>query len=94
MTTGPLAKQGLVIALVMGLMVAGTAGIAPAAEPEAIFFNAKIATLNAAGSTAGAVAVQDGKILKLGSADEIKGHYPQFKPGLISFLLKSLYCAL
>lgn len=43
-----------------------------AAAPEAIYFNGKIVTLDAAGSTAAAVAVQDGKILKVGSTDEIK----------------------
>ena len=68
----PLVKRLLVIAAVLGLMVAGFAGRAPAAEPEAVYFNGKIVTLDAAGSTAGAVAVQDGKVLKVGSADEIK----------------------
>jgi hypothetical protein len=68
----PLTKRVLVMAAVLGLMTAGFAGRAPAAEPEAVLFNGKIVTLDAAGSTAGAVAVQDGKILKVGSADEIK----------------------
>ena len=68
----PMAKRVLVIAAVLGLMVAGFAGRAPAAEPEAVYFNGKIVTLDAAGSTPEAVAIQDGKILKLGSADEIK----------------------
>ena len=72
MVAAPLAKRVLVIAAVLGLMVAGFAGLAPAAEPEAVYFNGKIVTLDAAGSTAGAVAVQDGKVLKVGSADEIK----------------------
>ncbi|MBM4293623.1 MAG: amidohydrolase [Deltaproteobacteria bacterium] len=72
MDTTFMAKRVLVIAAVFGLMLAGFAGIATAAEPEVIFFNAKIVTLDAAGSTAGAVAVQDGKVLKVGSADEIK----------------------
>lgn len=72
MIDAPLVKRLLVIAAVLGLMVAGFAGRAPAAEPEAVFFNGKIVTLDAAGSTAGAVAVQDGKVLKVGSADEIK----------------------
>jgi hypothetical protein len=53
-------------------MVAGLVSIATAEEPEAIYFNGKIVTLDAAGSTVGAVAVQDGKVLKVGSADEIK----------------------
>ena len=68
----PLVKRLLVIAAVLGLMVAGFAGRAPAAEPDAVYFNGKIVTLDAAGSTVGAVAVQDGKVLKVGSADEIK----------------------
>ena len=68
----PLVKRLLVIATVLGLMVAGFVGLAPAAEPEAVYFNGKIVTLDAAGSTAGAVAVKDGKVLKVGSADEIK----------------------
>ena len=72
LVAAPMTKRALGIAVVLGLMVAGFAGRAPAAEPEAVYFNAKIVTLDAAGSTAGAVAVQDGKVLKLGSADEIK----------------------
>ncbi len=72
MVEAPMAKRVLVIAAVLGLMVAGFAGRAPAIEPEAVFFNGKIVTLDAAGSTAGAVAVQGGKILKVGSVDEIK----------------------
>ncbi len=63
----------------LGLVFISDRGLAEAAEkvataagPEAIFFNGKIVTLDAAGSTAGAVAVQDGKILKVGSTDEIK----------------------
>jgi len=72
LVAAPMTKRVLVIAAVLGLMVAGFAGRAPAAEPETVYFNGKIVTLDAAGSTADAVAVQDGKILKLGSAAEIK----------------------
>jgi hypothetical protein len=68
----PFVKLVLVIAMAIGLTAAGFAGRATAAEPEAVFINGKIVTLDAAGSTAEAVAVQDGKILKLGSAEEIK----------------------
>lgn len=64
-------KRIWIIAAFLGLMAAGF-GSAGAAEPDVIFFNAKIITLDAAGSTAGAVAVQDGKVLKLGSTEEIK----------------------
>jgi len=66
------ANRVAVIAAILGLMVAGLVSIATAAEPEAIYFNGKIVTLDAAGSTVGSVAVQDGKVLKVGSADEIK----------------------
>lgn len=41
-------------------------------EPDVIYYNAKIVTLDAGGSTAGAVAVKDGKFLKVGAADEVK----------------------
>lgn len=68
----PWAKRLLVMAAVLGLMITGAAGGAPAADPEAIFFNGKIVTLDAAGSIADALAVQDGKILKLGSAEKVK----------------------
>jgi len=71
-TDSLIAKRVLVAAALLGLMVAGFASVAPAAEPEAIYFNGKIVTLDAAGSTVGGVAVQDGKILKVGGADEIK----------------------
>ncbi|MBM3302672.1 MAG: amidohydrolase, partial [Deltaproteobacteria bacterium] len=40
--------------------------------PDAIYFNGKIVTLDPAGSIVSGVAVKDGKILKVGSADEIK----------------------
>jgi predicted amidohydrolase YtcJ len=40
--------------------------------PDVVFFNAKIVALDAAGSTVSGVAVKDGKILKVGTADEIK----------------------
>lgn len=53
-------------------MVAGLVGLATATEPEAIYFNGKIVTLDAAASTAAAVAVQAGKVLKVGNTDEIK----------------------
>jgi len=46
--------------------------LAFAAEPDAVYFNGKIVTLDAAGSMVGAVAVQDGKVMKVGSTDEIK----------------------
>ena len=72
MMAASIARRVVLIAAVLGLMQAGFAGVAPAAEPDTIYFNGKIATLDVAGSTAGAVAVQNGKVFKAGSADEIK----------------------
>ena len=43
-----------------------------AAEPEVIYWNGKIATLDAKGSTVEAVAVKEGKFVKVGSSEEIK----------------------
>jgi len=57
---------------ILGLMVAGIASNSPAAEPDAVYFDGKIVTLDAEGSTVSGVAVKDGKILKVGAADEIK----------------------
>ena len=63
-------------AAVAGGLVLGSNVIALAAKddvtPDAVFFNGKIATLDAAETTVGGVAVKDGKILKVGTADEIK----------------------
>ncbi len=41
-------------------------------QPEAIFFNGKIVTMDSGGSTVNGVAVKDGKILKAGNSDDIK----------------------
>jgi len=41
-------------------------------EPDVIYYNGKIVTLDSTESVAGAVAVKDGKFLKIGSADEVK----------------------
>lgn len=41
-------------------------------EPDVIYYNAKIATLDAGGSTAAAVAVKDGKFLKVGATGEVE----------------------
>ena len=40
--------------------------------PDVIYYNANIVTLDAKGTTAKAVAVKDGKFLKVGGADEVK----------------------
>lgn len=42
------------------------------AAPDVIYYNGKIVTLDAAGTTAAAVAIKDGKFLKAGSVEEIK----------------------
>ena len=68
----PIIKLVLAIVAVLGLMVSGFARIAPAAQADAVYFNGNIITLDAAGSTVGGVAVKDGKILKVGSSDEMK----------------------
>jgi len=58
-----------------GLLL-GSDAIAAAAKgdliADAVYFNGKFATLDPAGSTVAAVAVKDGKILKVGSSDEMK----------------------
>lgn len=59
--------------LFFGLWMAGCAGGAPVAKPDVIYYNAKIVTLDASGSTASAVAVREGKFLKVGSTEQIKG---------------------
>ncbi len=40
--------------------------------PDVIFFNGNVVTLDASGSTVGAVAVKDGKIVRIGGTDEMK----------------------
>jgi predicted amidohydrolase YtcJ len=68
----PIIKFVLAIVAVLGLMVYAFARIAPAAQSDAVYFNGNIITLDAAGSTVSGVAVKDGKILKVGSSDEMK----------------------
>ena len=43
-----------------------------AADPDIIYFNGKIATLDAGGSTVEAVAVKDGKFVNVGTSGEVK----------------------
>jgi predicted amidohydrolase YtcJ len=61
---------------VAGGLLLGPESIASASKdsviPDAVFFNGKIVTVDAAESTVGGVAVKDGKILKVGSSDEMK----------------------
>jgi predicted amidohydrolase YtcJ len=67
----PITKLLLSAVTILGLVVAGFAHAAPASEPDVVYFNGKIVTLDGVGSTAGGVAVRDGKVLKVGSSDEI-----------------------
>ena len=63
----------LLAVLVIAVLVAVPAlSYSVQAEPDAIYYNAKITTLDAAGSRASAVAVKDGKFLKVGKESEIK----------------------
>ena len=57
---------------VFGLVMAGSVHSAPLSEPDVVFYNGKIATFDAVGSMVEAVAVKDGKVLKVGSAMEMK----------------------
>jgi predicted amidohydrolase YtcJ len=61
---------------VTGGVLLGSDAIASALKDDpiadAIFVNGKVVTLDAAESVAGAVAVKDGKILKVGAGDEIR----------------------
>ena len=72
MIATPIIKLVLAIVAVLGLMVYAFARIAPAAQSDAVYFNGNIITLDVAGSTVSGVAVKDGKILKVGSSDEMK----------------------
>ena len=62
------------LALIIVAVLISAPGYASSArtEPDIIYYNAKIVTLDSAGSTAEAVAVKDGKFLKVGSSDEVK----------------------
>jgi predicted amidohydrolase YtcJ len=57
------------LALVPALLAAQQA--VPEAGPDLVFINGKIATMDSADSTVSAVAVKDGKILKVGSTSDI-----------------------
>jgi predicted amidohydrolase YtcJ len=61
---------------VTGGLLLGSAAIASASKSDlvadVVYCNGKIVTLDAAGSTVGAVAVKDGRILKVGASDEMK----------------------
>ena len=65
-------KLGFVSAAVFGIMVAGFAHASQGSEPDVVYYNGKIATFDEAGSVVEAVAVKDGKVLKVGSTTEIR----------------------
>ena len=69
---GRTTKLLLAAVTILGLLASGFAHAAPVSEPDAVYFNGRIATLDAAGTTVQAVAVKDGKFLKVGSTVEIK----------------------
>ncbi|WP_428105328.1 amidohydrolase [Candidatus Binatus sp.] len=66
------AKRLLASVAMVALVVGAFARIAPAAEPDVVYFNGKVVTLDPAGSIVSAVAVKDGKILSVGATDELK----------------------
>jgi predicted amidohydrolase YtcJ len=66
------ARFVLVSVAVFGFMTAGLAQAASVSEPDVVYYNGKIATFDVVGSVVEAVAVKDGKILKVGSATEIR----------------------
>jgi len=68
----PIVKRVLAVAAAIGFMVAGCTAISIAAQPDVVYYNGKIATLDAAGSVVEAVAVKEGKVLKVGNSDEVK----------------------
>ena len=60
---------------ILGILIIAAFVFMPAAfatDPDVVYFNGKITTLDAAGSTAEAVAVKDGKFVRVGSSSEIK----------------------
>jgi len=48
----PIAKRSLTTAAILGLMVTGCVHMRSTSEPAAVYFNGKIVTLDASGSTA------------------------------------------
>lgn len=65
-------KKILAVLAVAATMQLSAAGYAAAADPDVIYHNGKIATLDAAESVVGAVAVREGKITDVGADDAVK----------------------
>lgn len=66
-------KLSLALVSAMAISAASPALSVPAdAAPDVIYFNGKIVTLDAAGSTAAAVAVKDGKFQQVGSTEAMR----------------------
>lgn len=63
--------QNLVVLIAMAAAMLSDAQWAFAREPDTLYFNAKIVTLDPRESIAGAMAVVDGKIAAVGASDEI-----------------------
>ncbi|MFH0985339.1 MAG: amidohydrolase [Candidatus Omnitrophota bacterium] len=63
-------KKTMVVISVAALMFLAT--VAFAADPDAIYFNGKISTLDAGETLASAVGVKDGKITNVGTSEELK----------------------
>jgi predicted amidohydrolase YtcJ len=63
--------KNTVVALAAALL-AGIPSAAYAAEPDAVFFNGRIATFDASGARVEAVAVKDGRFAQVGSSDALK----------------------
>jgi hypothetical protein len=65
-------KKLLAVLAVSAVVLFPLSVVAAGNDPDAVYYNGKIATLDAAGSTAEAVAVKDGKFLKVGGTDDVK----------------------
>jgi predicted amidohydrolase YtcJ len=65
-------KKSVVMLIIAALALIPTVVFTAGNEPDVIYYNAKIETLDPASSTATAVAVKDGKFLEVGSTDAIK----------------------
>jgi len=69
-------RNNSIIAILIVLVLAGAVPVLLAAQaqpqPETILFNGKIITVDAKFSYAQAIAISDGKILAVGSNDEIR----------------------
>ena len=63
-------KRFFAVVSIMAILCVSASNAMAEKYPDGIFYNAKIATLDAKESVAGAVAVKDGKFLAVGSTDD------------------------